>query len=69
MQPERDWEVDVAALDALVDPSVAAVIVNNPSNPCGSVYSPKHLQQILNVAQKNKVPIIADEIYDNFVST
>lgn len=39
----------------------------NPSNPCGSVYNKEHLLDILNVASRNKVPIIADEIYEHFV--
>lgn len=42
-------------------------MVNNPSNPCGSVYSEQHLRQILAIAERNCVPIIADEIYDFFV--
>jgi tyrosine aminotransferase len=37
--------------------------VNNPSNPCGSVYSKCHLEDILSVAEKNYLPILADEIY------
>ncbi|GFS44477.1 tyrosine aminotransferase [Trichonephila inaurata madagascariensis] len=42
-------------------------VVNNPSNPCGSVYTRRHLQSILEVAARNYVPIIADEIYEHFV--
>merc|ERR1712123_567473 len=43
------------------------IIVNSPSNPCGSVFYPAHLKRILAIAEEYKVPIIADEIYDNFV--
>lgn len=43
-------------------------MVNNPSNPCGSVFPRRHLQSILEVAARNYVPIIADEIYEHFVS-
>jgi tyrosine aminotransferase len=38
-------------------------LVNNPSNPCGSVYSKEHLIQIIAFAEKHRIPIIADEIY------
>ena len=65
--PEQDWEVDLRHMESLIDEKTAAIIVNNPSNPCGSVFSIEHLKQILDIAERNKVPIIADEIYDNFV--
>lgn len=41
--------------------------MTNPSNPCGSVFSRKHLQQLVNIAEKYFVPIIADEIYEHLV--
>jgi len=65
--PEQDWQVDLAHMESLIDHNTAAIIVNSPSNPCGSVFSPAHLRQILEIAERHKVPIIADEIYDNFV--
>jgi len=65
--PNQDWEVDLDHMESLIDEKTAAIIVNSPSNPCGSVFSPAHLKQILAIAEEYKVPIIADEIYDNFV--
>ena len=65
--PEADWEVDLDHLDSLVDDKTRAILVNNPSNPCGSVYTADHLKKILEVADKHGLPIIADEIYDHFV--
>ena len=67
-QPEKSWEVDLEHLTELIDDKTAAIVVNNPSNPCGSVYSQEHLQDILRIANQHKVPIIADEIYEHFVS-
>ena len=52
-----------------MDDDTAAILINNPSNPCGSVFSVKHIREIIAVAEKNKVPVIADEIYAHFVST
>lgn len=42
---------------------VRGILVNNPSNPTGAVYSKEHLLQIIKLAEKYRVPIIADEIY------
>merc|ERR1719285_1577793 len=61
--PDHDWMVDLGHMESLIDHNTAAIIVNSPSNPCGSVFSPAHLKQILDIAERHKVPIIADEIY------
>lgn len=71
--PERGWEADLdhmrQQLESAVQASsrVGAILVNNPSNPCGSVYAIEHLKDILALAEEFKVPIIADEIYGDMV--
>lgn len=65
--PEKNWEADLNQMESLIDEKTTAILVNNPSNPCGSVYSREHLQAILAVAEKHHVPIIADEIYCDLV--
>lgn len=65
--PEKNWEIDLKHLESLIDSNTAAIVVTNPSNPCGSVFSKGHIEDILKVAEKHYVPIIADEIYEHFV--
>lgn len=65
--PDCDWEVDLKHVESLVDEKTAAIVINNPSNPCGSVYRKEHLQRIVDLAFRYKLPIIADEIYDSIV--
>ena len=37
--PEKGWQVDLAHLESLIEPGkTKAILVNNPSNPCGSVF-------------------------------
>ena len=67
LQPERGWEVDVDELASHADDDTSCVVVNNPSNPCGCVYTRRHLRDILRVAERLRLPIIADEIYADFV--
>ena len=62
-QPERSWEIDLEDLESKIDKTTAAIIVNNPSNPCGSSYSRQHLLDILALAERHHLPIIADETY------
>jgi tyrosine aminotransferase len=62
--PERGWEADLEAMERLIEPGkTVAVVVNNPSNPCGSVYSKEHLTAILELAERHRLVVIADEIY------
>lgn len=65
--PENNWEIDLKKLESLIDHNTAAMILTNPSNPCGSVFTRKHIQDILKIAEKYFIPIIADEIYEHFV--
>jgi aspartate/methionine/tyrosine aminotransferase len=62
--PEKNWEADPAQIESLIDEHTACILMNNPSNPCGSVFSRAFLEQLLAVAERNFVPIIADEIYE-----
>ena len=54
-QPDRSWEVDLDHLESLIDDRTKAIVVNNPSNPCGSVYSKEHLEAILEGTYKKHV--------------
>ncbi|OCF31343.1 tyrosine aminotransferase [Kwoniella heveanensis CBS 569] len=60
---EQNWEVDLDMLNNLCDEDTRAILLTNPSNPVGSNYSREALEAILAIAEKHKVPIIADEIY------
>ncbi|RSH95405.1 hypothetical protein EHS25_000492 [Saitozyma podzolica] len=60
---ENNWEADLAAIERMCDEGTRAIMVTNPSNPCGTNFSASHLRAILAIADRHKVPIIADEIY------
>lgn len=59
--------MDLVDLENKIDKKTSAIVIINPSNPCGSVYSKNHLKEILAVAERNFLPIIADEIYEHLV--
>lgn len=66
-QAESNWECDLDAMDKAIDSKTKAILINNPSNPCGSNFSKEHLIGIAAVARKHNLPIIADEIYGRCV--
>eukprot|EP00299_Pterocystis_sp_00344_P011190 c5173_g1_i1.p1 GENE.c5173_g1_i1~~c5173_g1_i1.p1 ORF type:complete len:430 (+),score=83.14 c5173_g1_i1:35-1291(+) len=63
LMADRHWEINLDELAGLVDKRTKAIVINNPSNPCGSVFSLEHLKAICAKAAELQIPIIADEIY------
>ncbi|KAL1560656.1 tyrosine transaminase [Salvia divinorum] len=61
--PENDWEVDLAAVEALKDENTVAIVIINPGNPCGNVFKYDHLKKISETAKKMGILVIADEVY------
>ncbi|KAG0080424.1 hypothetical protein BGZ92_000649, partial [Podila epicladia] len=65
--PENNWEMDLKQLESLIDERTSTVVMNNPSNPCGSVFRKQHLLDFLAVCERHHLPVIADEIYCDLV--
>lgn len=69
LRPDSGWDCDLQHMESLINNKTRAILVNNPSNPCGSVFSRDHLLAILEIANRHKLPIIADEIYETMTFT
>ncbi len=54
-------------IEAAVTDKTKAIIVNNPSNPCGCIYSQKTIDDIAAIAKKHDFFIVSDEIYGELV--
>lgn len=58
------WEVDLPALERAITVRTQALLLTNPYNPTGSVFSRTEAEQIVALARKHDVWIISDEVYD-----
>ena len=63
----QNYLVSVEQLEAARTPKTKALLFCSPSNPTGSVYSPEQVKAIGEWALKNKIWIIADEIYEHLL--
>ena len=61
----QHWEVDIEDLDRKANERTKLLVIINPSNPCGSVYSKEHLLALLNWAEGRRLCVLADECYHN----
>ncbi|AEF42528.1 pyridoxal phosphate-dependent aminotransferase [Hoyosella subflava] len=64
---EDDWNPDVADIEAKITKKTKAIVVINPNNPTGAVYSDHVLGQIVDLARKHRLLLLADEIYDKIL--
>ena len=62
-----DFSFDRKELEAAITPRTKAIIINNPNNPSGKVFSREELTVISEVANKYNLTVISDEVYENLV--
>jgi alanine-synthesizing transaminase len=60
----NEWNPDLADMKAKITPNTRAIVVINPNNPTGAVYSDAILKDIIQLAREHQLIVFADEIYD-----
>lgn len=64
---ENDWAPDLEDIRSKVTEKTKAIVVINPNNPTGAVYSKETLKAIVDIAREHELLILADEIYDRIL--
>ena len=63
-RPEAGFQPDPEAIARLITPRTRGLVVINPNNPTGAVYSEETLRAIVRLAEKHQLILFSDEIYD-----
>ncbi|MGP5494584.1 aminotransferase class I/II-fold pyridoxal phosphate-dependent enzyme [Psychrobacter celer] len=64
---DDNWHPDIEDIKSKITPKTKGIVVINPNNPTGALYSDELLRQIIEVAKAHNLIIMADEIYDRIL--
>jgi alanine-synthesizing transaminase len=64
---ENGFQSDPDEIRSLVTPRTRGIVVINPNNPTGAVYSRELLEEIARIAEENRIVVFSDEIYDQML--
>ncbi len=66
LDEEKGWALDAGRLEGAITQKTKAILVCNPSNPIGKVYTEAELKTIIRIADRYNLYIITDEMYEYF---
>jgi alanine-synthesizing transaminase len=64
---DADWQPDLEHLESRITSRTRAMVIINPNNPTGAVYSPEILLGMLELARRYRLLVLTDEIYDQIL--
>lgn len=62
-----DWQPDIDDIVAKISSKTKGIVIINPNNPTGAVYSERLLKDLVGIAETHNLVVFADEIYDRIV--
>lgn len=67
LSEEDGWSFDDKTLEEKITPKTKAILFCNPNNPTGTIYPRDQLLRILEIAEKNGLYVLSDEVYRDFI--
>ncbi|HCV01372.1 pyridoxal phosphate-dependent aminotransferase [Pseudoalteromonas sp. SSMSWG5] len=64
---EQDWFPDIADIKSKITSKTKALVLINPNNPTGAVYSDDLLMELITIAREHKLLLLSDEIYEKIL--
>lgn len=62
-----DYKKNISNLKNYITKKTKLIIINNPNNPAGKIYSKKELNKIISIIKGSKVWLLVDEAYSDFI--
>ena len=67
LDEKDDFQLKAEELEKLVTPRTKAILLNSPSNPCGSMLDESSLRIVADLAERHNLLVISDEVYADMV--
>ncbi len=64
---QNEWNPDIDDIKKKITKNTKGIVIINPNNPTGALYSDEILKEIVEIARQNDLILFADEIYDRLV--
>ena len=63
LDPDNGWAVKLDSMRAAANSQTRAILVSNPSNPCGNNMTRDEVRGIVELANELRIPLISDEVF------
>ena len=64
---ENGWNPDLADIESKITENTHGIVIINPNNPTGAVYSEETVKGLIDIARRHELVVFADEIYEKIV--
>ncbi|MCW2856205.1 MAG: aminotransferase [Marmoricola sp.] len=64
---ENGWNPDLADIEAKITPNTHGLVIINPNNPTGAVYSEEVVRGLVDIARRHELVVFSDEIYEKIL--
>jgi len=64
---DDDWNPDLADIESKITENTHALVIINPNNPTGAVYSKQTVEALVDIARRHHLVVFADEIYEKIL--
>ncbi|WP_277869142.1 pyridoxal phosphate-dependent aminotransferase [Nocardioides houyundeii] len=64
---ENDWNPDLADMEAKITENTFGMVIINPNNPTGAVYTEETVKAMVDIARRHELVIFSDEIYEKIL--
>ncbi|SAL54535.1 putative aminotransferase [Caballeronia sordidicola] len=63
----KNFSIDPAAIERAITPKTRAIVIVNPANPTGRVYTRDELSALADIAIRHDLAVLSDEVYEEIV--